>query len=71
MTTSTYTWPKHASNGKPKSIGDMSAKERIQAEGTIHQDMRKMSLTTIIVKAFLERQTAIAHENIALGKDIG
>ena len=71
MTTNTYVWPKHESNGKPKSLGDMTPRERVQAEGSVLLARRKMDLTTIIVKSFLERQVMVASENLALGKDIG
>lgn len=66
----TYHWPVHVS-GKPKSLGEMTNHERVAAEGFVHQERAKMTLMAVIVKAFLERQTMIALENLALGKDIG
>lgn len=65
-----YVWPKQT-DGKPKSLGEMNSNERVRAEGSVHMARRRMDLTTIIVKSFLERQVMIAAENLALGKDIG
>ena len=70
MPTSIFTWPKHP-NGKFKSLGDMDKRELVRAESSVLADRRKIDLTTIIVKSFLERQVMISLENLARGVDIG
>lgn len=65
-----YVWPKR-DNGTPKSLGEMTQTERVRAEGSIHRARRQMDLTTIVVKSFLERQAAVAQENLLRGVDIG
>lgn len=66
MTNTPYTWPQGL-DGKPKSLGDMDARERVKAEGSIHLERNKKSTQYLEVKSFLERQAMIAEERLAQG----